>query len=163
MPVPAHDVPQGSWQARDGPSQMDLYAPAVVWRYLAVGSADALMRRTLSSVGHHGKMADMNKLILTIMAMALLVCPTLSKAVGNERIASYEDAKKILYKKVYYDHRKTLYCGANFDKKRNVELPRGFRTPEHEKRSHKVEIEHIVPAENFGLPSQSGGTELLNV
>lgn len=104
----------------------------------------------MSSIGHHGKIAAMNKFILTSMAMALLVCPTLSMAAGNERIATYEDAKKILYKKVYYDHRKTLYCGANFDKKRNVELPRGFRTPEHEKRSHKVEIEHIVPAENFG-------------
>jgi len=92
----------------------------------------------------------MKYILQAILAILILTTPSILLSAGNERINSYDDAKKILYKKIYYDYRVTLYCGASFDKKRNINLPRGFRSPEHEKRAHKVEIEHIVPAENFG-------------
>lgn len=68
----------------------------------------------------------------------------------NTTIDSFNEAKKLLEKKVYPDHRITIYCNAVFDKKKNITLPDGFTTSKHEKRSHRVEWEHVVPAENFG-------------
>ncbi|MDD2463362.1 MAG: hypothetical protein PHI97_05145 [Desulfobulbus sp.] len=69
---------------------------------------------------------------------------------GNTTIESFSKAKKILERQVYHDHRTTVYCGAEFDDKKNVSLPQGLVTTKHKKRSEKVEWEHIVPAENFG-------------
>lgn len=69
---------------------------------------------------------------------------------GNTTNDSFNTAKRLLERQVYHDHRVTFYCGASFDAKKNVALPAGFTTPSHEKRAHKVEWEHAVPAENFG-------------
>lgn len=71
-------------------------------------------------------------------------------ASGNTSNESFSQAKKLLERKVYADYRITFYCGADFDAKKNITLPEGFTTPKHEKRAHRVEWEHIVPAENFG-------------
>lgn len=68
----------------------------------------------------------------------------------NTTIDSFNEAKKLLERKVYPDHRVTIYCNAAFDKKKNITLPEGFTASKHEKRSHRVEWEHVVPAENFG-------------
>lgn len=69
---------------------------------------------------------------------------------GNETIQSFSKAKKSLEKKVYYNHRETLYCGAKFDEKKNVIKPVGFTTTKYIKRAKHIEWEHVVPAENFG-------------
>ncbi|MGS0825104.1 endonuclease [Shewanella sp. 0m-8] len=69
---------------------------------------------------------------------------------GNTRVKSFNKAKKTLERKVYYDHRVTLYCDAKFDSKKNIDLPNGFRSEKHIKRARRVEWEHVVPAENFG-------------
>ena len=69
---------------------------------------------------------------------------------SNETINSFNKAKKILEREVYYDHRTTLYCGATFDEKKNVLPPKGFTTKKYVKRSKRVEWEHVVPAESFG-------------
>lgn len=73
-----------------------------------------------------------------------------ASAAGNETIDSFSKAKKMLERQVYFDHRVTLYCGASFDEKKNIDLPDGFFTEKHQKRASKVEWEHAVPAENFG-------------
>lgn len=69
---------------------------------------------------------------------------------GNTTNDSFNTAKRMLERQVYFDHRVTLYCGAGFDAHKNVDLPPGFTTPSHAKRARKVEWEHAVPAENFG-------------
>jgi len=69
---------------------------------------------------------------------------------GNESIESFSKAKKLLQKKVYHNHRETIYCGAEFDAKKNVIPPAGFTTAKHQKRAKRIEWEHVVPAENFG-------------
>ncbi|MBE6450192.1 MAG: endonuclease I [Alphaproteobacteria bacterium] len=68
---------------------------------------------------------------------------------GNENISSFSQAKKLL-SQVYADHKETLYCGAKFNADNTVILPDGFHTPKHERRSKRIEWEHVVPAENFG-------------
>lgn len=69
---------------------------------------------------------------------------------GNQTIESFNKAKKLLEKDVYFDHRTTLYCGATFDSEKNIKLPNGFETRKYQKRTNKIEWEHVVPAENFG-------------
>ena len=86
----------------------------------------------------------------TLAALLLAATSTLLMAAGNTEIESFNKAKRLLETKVYYDHRVTLYCGAAFDERKNVTLPDGFTTPKHAKRAHRVEWEHVVPAENFG-------------
>ena len=81
---------------------------------------------------------------------ALILAPSIVFAAGNERIQSFSQAKKILEREIYADHRVTLYCGAKFDERKRVELPTGFMTPKHAARAERVEWEHVVPAENFG-------------
>lgn len=56
----------------------------------------------------------------------------------------------MLKREVYFDHRITVYCEAEFDERKNIDLPPGFVTPSHPKRSSRVEWEHAVPVENFG-------------
>ncbi len=98
------------------------------------------------------KVKSMKHLLLACMlALAALLPagPAMADS-GNTSNDSFNDAKRMLEKKVYYDHRITLYCQAAFDEKKRITLPDGFYTPKHEKRSHRVEWEHVVPAENFG-------------
>ena len=80
-----------------------------------------------------------------------IFCATfgLSVFAGNGTNDSFSQAKKYL-RKIYADHRETIYCGAKFNADNSVILPTGFKTPKHEKRSERIEWEHIVPAENFG-------------
>ena len=69
---------------------------------------------------------------------------------GNKINDSFQNAKKWLEKDVYYDHRETVYCGAEFNAEKRVKLPEGFTTEKYQSRADRVEWEHIVPAENFG-------------
>jgi deoxyribonuclease-1 len=87
------------------------------------------------------------KILITLMILCISVT---SLAGGNESITSFSKAKKLLQKKVYHDHRETIYCGAEFDAKKNVIPPAGFITAKHKKRAKRIEWEHVVPAENFG-------------
>lgn len=79
-----------------------------------------------------------------------MLCTSMAFAGGNESIESFSKAKKLLQKQVYHDHRETIYCGAEFDAKKNVITPDGFTTNKHKKRAKRIEWEHVVPAENFG-------------
>ena len=83
-------------------------------------------------------------------ASLVLAAVNVAAAAGNERIESFNKAKKLLEQKVYFDHRVTFYCQAPFDAKKRITLPDGFSAPKHAKRAQRVEWEHVVPAENFG-------------
>ena len=85
-----------------------------------------------------------------LLAAAALSFSTGTWAHGNTHEESFSAAKHTLERYVYRDHRQTIYCRAAFDAKKNITLPAGFHTPKHEKRAHRVEWEHVVPAENFG-------------
>lgn len=86
----------------------------------------------------------------TIASALFLAASSLVLAGGNVRIDSFSQAKRLLEREVYVDHRVTLYCGATFDERKRVTLPEGFTTPKHAKRAERIEWEHVVPAENFG-------------
>lgn len=92
----------------------------------------------------------MNRLISTTLALFAAGLAASAYAGGNTTNDDFRDAKKMLERKVYFDHRVTLYCGYAFDKNKNVDLPGSFSTPQHHQRANRVEWEHVVPAENFG-------------
>ena len=92
----------------------------------------------------------MRRYALPVVALVGAFFWITASAGGNETIESFSQAKKLLENKVYADHRVTFYCRAPYDAKKNITLPEGFTTPKHEKRAHRVEWEHVVPAENFG-------------
>lgn len=85
----------------------------------------------------------------TLSVILILYCAC-GYASGNTFNQSFNKAKRYLEQSVYHDHRETLYCGAKFDEKKAITLPDGFVTTKHKKRQHKIEWEHVVPAENFG-------------
>ena len=74
----------------------------------------------------------------------------ISAQAQNTSNDSFSRAKRLLEKKVYFDNKVTIYCGAKFNAKKQVLPLKGFRTTKHIKRSKKIEWEHVVPAENFG-------------
>lgn len=86
---------------------------------------------------------------LCLLAASSAVSST-ALGVGNTSNDSFNKSKKILERQVYQDHRVTIYCGAEFDAKKNILAPDGFTTTKYVKRSKRVEWEHVVPAENFG-------------
>ena len=86
----------------------------------------------------------------TLISLFIVISITTSALAANQDIQSFSKAKKILEKKVYNNHRTTLYCGAKFDTKKKVTPPKGFTTTKYVKRAKKIEWEHVVPAENFG-------------
>jgi len=92
----------------------------------------------------------MNYTMKKAIILLLFGIPIISVAEGNQTIQSYRQAKKLLEKSVYFDHRETLYCSAKFTDKKIIIPPAGFISNSHKKRSKKVEWEHVVPAENFG-------------
>jgi deoxyribonuclease-1 len=86
-----------------------------------------------------------------VFLLILMLLPSASAfSAENETIQSFSKAKSALEKKVYFDHRETIYCAAKFDSKKNVIPPKGFFTKKHKKRAKRIEWEHVVPAENFG-------------
>lgn len=87
---------------------------------------------------------------LSFTFVVLLLSSSLTNAAGNTSIQSFSKAKRLLHEQVYQDHRTTLYCNASYNSDKNVQLPQGFETTKHIKRSRRIEWEHVVPAENFG-------------
>lgn len=102
------------------------------------------------------------KRILTGLAMLALLLstacghrtpagPEVIVSTGNTKVASFEEAKRHLYKVYRTDsERKTVYCGFPFDSGKKVTLPAGFPADKYASRATVTEAEHVVPAENFG-------------
>lgn len=83
--------------------------------------------------------------------LAGLFCSSVMAA-GNTEIESFSTAKQLMQNSIYTTEglRRTIYCDAAFDSKKQVTLPEGFQTAVYLKHRFKWEAEHIVPAENFG-------------
>ncbi len=81
--------------------------------------------------------------------VAFLICflPGIALA---QRLDSFEQAKRVALDEIYYDHPVTFYCGAKINPDKTVTLPIGFETDKYLNRAHRLEWEHVVPAENFG-------------
>lgn len=94
----------------------------------------------------HYLLNNLSKLIIILLLNLL----PLSVYCANERISSFSKAKNILEKKIYAQHRTTIYCQADFDAQKNITLPKGFHTTKYLNRTKRIEWEHVVPAENFG-------------
>ena len=90
------------------------------------------------------------QLMRTAAALSAALFAACALAAGNTTNEDFRESKKMLERKVYFDHRVTLYCGYAYDKEKNVSLPGGFTTERHKERAGRVEWEHVVPAENFG-------------
>ena len=85
---------------------------------------------------------------------------------GNHHSQSFYTVKKEMLEYIYYDHRQTLYCNAEFTAHKKIIKPRGFKLPnlrkvdfkvydnisfeELQRKAERMEWEHIVPAQNFG-------------
>ena len=91
------------------------------------------------------------RILILFFSLTSLISLELS-ASGNTKIESFSKAKKHLFNEVFTttSDRKTLYCGAVYNQKKQVTLPEGYKSEKYKKRQRKVEAEHIVPAENFG-------------
>lgn len=101
----------------------------------------------------------------SLLLTLLLTFSSFSSAAGNTTNDSFSKAKRMLEKSVYFDHRKTIYCGASFDSKKKITPPNGFHTSKYKKRAKKIEWEHVVPAENFGrtfIEWREGNKECVN-
>jgi deoxyribonuclease-1 len=70
----------------------------------------------------------MNKMLL-IAGLSIVAYPAIGQ--GNKTIESFNKAKKLLESKVYFDHRETLYCSAEFTPNKNVITPTGFTGKTH--------------------------------
>src|SRR5215467_14454622 len=58
---------------------------------------------------------------------------------------NFTEAKRSL-QGIYRDHRKTFYCGCNFDPHGKVNLSScGYKIQENPRRAERLEWEHIVP------------------
>ena len=95
-------------------------------------------------------------LFLTLVSAALCAPAFAEAPRGNTTNESYVQAKKTLDRRVYFDHRVTLYCAATFNRNRTVKLPKGFKTPSDKKRAQRLEWEHVIPAQWFGREFDAG-------
>lgn len=86
------------------------------------------------------------------VVLFIIYLSAIVNANGNSTNQSFNKAKKLLLKDVYIEQseRRTIYCDAVFDDKKSIILPLGFFANKHEKRSNRIEIEHVVPTENLG-------------
>ncbi len=83
-----------------------------------------------------------------LLILAFISVP--SARAQNSRIDSFNEAKKLLLQQVYYDHRKTFYCGCDFTPDKKVIPSNGYTPKKDWDRACRLEWDHIVPAENFG-------------
>lgn len=67
-----------------------------------------------------------------------------------QALESYTRSRNILFSKIYTDYKKTLYCDLEFDHHRKIIIPAWFDVSKIAVRSDFVEVEHVVPAYEFG-------------
>ncbi|GGB66468.1 endonuclease [Shewanella inventionis] len=84
----------------------------------------------------------------TTSAGAAPVRDNVSIGVGNTTNDSFNKAKKMLMK-INQAYPYTIYCGAKFDQRKNIELPQGMVLSVYKKRN-KLEFEHVAAAQNLG-------------
>ena len=91
--------------------------------------------------------------IILVLAASSPVLAADAPQPGNTSNDSFSESKKRLHKLVYgqAEHRITLYCGCKYDEKKQVDFTAcGYKPVKDNKRAHRIEWEHAVPAEAFG-------------
>lgn len=82
--------------------------------------------------------------------LILLIAPAIAAAGGNIKNQSFSKAKKLLLKKVYFDHKETFYCGCPFNPDKSLIPSDKYTAKRPSRRSQRIEWEHVVPAHAFG-------------
>lgn len=86
----------------------------------------------------------------SIIAVLILAIGVSGVHAQNTTNPSFSKAKKTLLRQVYHDHRVTFYCGCPFTADKKVEPCENYTPKKKNKRSERIEWEHIVPASSFG-------------
>ena len=85
------------------------------------------------------------KIIIAITALIFVSFLSFAETPKN-----FSSAKRMA-REIFSDDRVTLYCGCKYDKYNKVDLKScGMQSANNKKRAHRIEWEHIMPAENFG-------------
>ena len=74
---------------------------------------------------------------------------TVKSSRGNAKFESFSKAKKAIYQ-IFKDRQVTFYCGCDYERRQVRHARCGFKPKKATKRSHRTEIEHVVPAAAFG-------------
>lgn len=80
----------------------------------------------------------------------LVARPVDANRQGNTTIDSFNQAKKILIKKIYRGHQATFYCESQYTQGQYVIHNSGYVPKQKSRRAQRLEWEHIVPPESFG-------------
>jgi len=84
-----------------------------------------------------------------ITVFAILFLAVAARAEGNTRITSFMKARRLVLQ-IAEAHPRTLYCDCAFAEKVVDRASCGYVPLNDSERSRRIEIEHVVPAENFG-------------
>lgn len=95
------------------------------------------------------------------MLIRLLILLLLSSHAWGEAPETFSKAKKVLDKQIYHDHKKTFYCGCDYEAKpkepgsNKLRLTPdwkscGYKPRKQPKRASRIEWEHVMPAHHFG-------------
>ncbi len=92
----------------------------------------------------------MKKLQQLIILALLFFLPL---EINAREVVSFERAKRLLESEVYIEDfmRYTIYSKAVFDSEKNITLPEDFINSKYKNRANRVEWEHVVPAQHFGV------------
>jgi deoxyribonuclease-1 len=83
-----------------------------------------------------------------LFVVVLLLCVSFCSEADSPN--SFEQAKRIATK-IFYDKRETLYCGCQYNEDNAIDLTScHMESASHIARAHRVEWEHMVPAEHIG-------------
>lgn len=75
---------------------------------------------------------------------------------GNQTIGSFRESKRIIVNDIFQGRQETFYCGCRYTLTKKVYLgPCGYKVRRNKPRAQRLEVEHVVPAENFGSPLPS--------
>ena len=106
------------------------------------------------------KSKRLSLLVLPILLILAIVISTSGVVVaadaiqpGNTSNDSFSKSKKLLHKAIYNDvaSRQDIYCGCQYNEQKEVDFASCGYTPQKDnQRAHRIEWEHVVPAEAFG-------------
>lgn len=85
-----------------------------------------------------------------LAVLAVILSCSFIHTVNAKIPQNFSQAKKIAHL-LFANHRHTLYCGCMYNKYKQVNLHScGMQSASNKKRAHRIEWEHMMPAENFG-------------
>lgn len=93
---------------------------------------------------------EIKQFILKFLLFICITTPVLADEEPFYANESYASSRNKLFKKVYTDYRYTLYCNIPFDENKKLIFPENFDVSKVSGRVERIEIEHVIPAEEFG-------------